>query len=70
MIKNASRIWGYPDVQDINSFDPVLGLIIGAIAEELHAISDEIRNADNRVIEKLLDVLFNRNMFLLSPAHA
>lgn len=70
MIKNASRIWGYPDVQDINSFDPVLGLIIGAVAEELHAISGEIRNADNRVIEKLLDVLFSRNMFLLFPAHA
>jgi hypothetical protein len=35
MIRNASRMWGYRDVQDRNSFDPVLGLIIGALAEEL-----------------------------------
>jgi hypothetical protein len=70
MIKNASRMWGYSDVQDINSFDPVLGLIIGALAGELYNISHEIRNADARVTEKLLDVLFSRNMFSLFPAHA
>lgn len=70
MIRNASKIWGYPDVQDINSFDPVLGLILGALAEELHTISGEINKADSRVVEKLLDVLFSQNMFTHFPAHA
>ncbi len=63
MIRNASRIWGYSDVQDINSFDPVLNLIFGALAEEIRNVSREIYNSDARIIEKLLDVLFSKNMF-------
>lgn len=70
MIRNASRIWGYRDIQDINSFDPVLGLIIGALAEELHAISEEINNADARVVEKMLELLFSQSAFTHFPAHA
>jgi len=70
MIRNASKIWGYPDVQDISSFDPVLGLIIGSLAEEINNVSKEINNADSRVAEKLLDLLFDRNMFTHFPAHA
>lgn len=70
MIRNASRLWGYTDTQDINSFDPVLGLIIGALAEELHNISREINNADERVMNKLLDLLFAQNIFSHFPAHA
>ncbi|MDD4109755.1 MAG: hypothetical protein PHH93_13655, partial [Prolixibacteraceae bacterium] len=70
LIKSASRIWGYPDVQDINSFDPVLGLIIGALAEEMYNISGEIHKADSRVIGKLLELLFSQNIFTHFPAHA
>lgn len=70
MIRNASRIWGYSDVQDINSFDPVLNLIFGALAEEIRNVSREIYNSDARIIEKLLDVLFSKNMFTHFPAHA
>ncbi|MDD4109374.1 MAG: hypothetical protein PHH93_11715, partial [Prolixibacteraceae bacterium] len=70
LIKSASRIWGYPDVQDINSFDPVLGLIIGALAEEMYNISGEIHNSDSRVIGKLLELLFSQNIFTHFPAHA
>ncbi|MFW6257797.1 MAG: hypothetical protein ACOC11_03335, partial [Prolixibacteraceae bacterium] len=69
MIRNASKIWGYPDIQDINSFDPVLGLIIGALAEEIYNISGEINKADARVVDKLLEVLFSRNLFTHFPAH-
>jgi hypothetical protein len=70
MIRNASRIWGYSDVQDINSFDPVLNLIFGALAEEIRNVSREIYQSDARIIEKLLDVLFSKNMFTHFPAHA
>ncbi len=70
MIRNASRLWGYRDVQDINSFDPVLGLIIGALAEELQNISEAIGKADSRVVEKLLELLFSQNVFTHFPAHA
>ena len=70
MIRNASRIWGYQDVQDINSFDPVLSLLIGAIAEELHNVSRDINKTDARVVEKLLGLIFNQNIFSHFPAHA
>ena len=70
MIRNASRMWGYRDVQDINSFDPVLGLIIGALAEELQNISEAIGKADARIVEKLLELLFSQNVFTHIPAHA
>src|SRR6056297_1284600 len=70
LIRNASKLWGYPDVQDIDSFDPVLALMIGALAEELHNISREIEAADARVIDKLLEVIYSRNVFTHFPAHA
>ncbi len=70
MIRNASKIWGFSDVQDINSFDPVLNLILGALAEEIRNVSREIYYSDGRIIEKLLDVLFSQNMFTHFPAHA
>lgn len=69
MLRNASRIWGYSDIQDINSFDPVLGLMIGAFAEELHNISVEIDKADARIVHRLLELIFNKNIFTHFPAH-
>ncbi len=69
MIKNASRLWGYPDNQDINSFDPLVGMILGALADELNTISGEIQKTDSRVIQKLLDLLFNHNFLSHFPSH-
>jgi len=70
MIHNASKLWGYPDVQDINSFDPVLSLLMGAFAGEVHRVSQEIDQSDARIVDKLLEVLFSQNMFSHFPAHA
>jgi hypothetical protein len=69
MLRNASGLWGYPDSQDINSFDPIVGMIIGALADELYNISDEIKRTDARVVEKLYELLFNQNVFAHFPAH-
>ncbi len=70
MLQNASKIWGYPDIQDISSFDPVLGLMMGAFAEELHNISTEIDKSDARIIHNLLELIFNKNIFTHFPAHS
>lgn len=70
MIRNASKIWGFQDAQDINSFDPVLGLLIGALADEIQKVSNEINNTDSRLIEKLLELLFSQNNYTHFPAHA
>jgi len=70
MIRNASGLWGYPDSQDINSFDPVVGMLIGALSEELYSIAGEIKMTEARVVEKLYELLFNQNVFTHFPAHA
>lgn len=70
MIRNASKIWGYPEAQDINSFDPMVGMLIGALADELYKIANEIEKSDTRIIEKLINLLFNNENFSIFPAHA
>jgi len=70
MIRNASKIWGYQDIQDVNSFDPVLGLLMGALAEELYAITNKIENTEERIVEKLLEILFSGSSLIHFPAHA
>ena len=70
MIRNASGIWGYQDTQDINSFDPIVGMIIGALAEEIYNVSEEIKKTDARIVEKLFDLLINQDVFTNFPAHA
>ena len=62
MIRNASGIWGYPDSQDINSFDPIVGMIIGALADEIYNISGEIKKTDARIVEKLFDLLISQDV--------
>ncbi len=70
MIRNASGLWGYTDTQDINSFDPIVGMIIGALAEEIYNISGEIKKTDSRIVEKLFELLINQEVRTHFPAHA
>lgn len=70
MIKAASSIWGFSDPQDINSFDPIVGMLIGALAEELYNVEEEIKLTDARIVERLFELLLNENLFIHFPAHA
>jgi hypothetical protein len=70
MIRTASGLWGFSDTQDINTFDPIVGMIFGAMAEELHGIATEIKKTDARIIEKLYELLFSQHIFTQFPAHA
>ncbi len=70
MIRTASGVWGFPETQDVNAFDPIVGMILGALAEELYALSGEIKKADARLVEKLFELLFNQPGFTHQPAHA
>ena len=45
ILKNISKIWGFSDTELETSFDPLVGLIIGAISTELEKISDEINSS-------------------------
>lgn len=70
MIRNASSAWGYGETQDINSFDPVVGMILGALSEEIYNLSGEIKKTDARIIEKMLDIIMSPEVFSNFPAHA
>jgi len=70
MIKNASRLWGFQDTQAESSFDPVVGLILGALASELAKISSDINTVEARILEKLVDLLTPEPITGPSPAHA
>ena len=70
MIKNASRLWGFPDTQAESSFDPVVGLILGALSSELARISADINTVETRILEKLVDLLTPEPVTGPFPAHA
>ncbi len=70
MIKNASRLWGFQDTQSESSFDPVVGLILGALSNELAKISADINTVEARILEKLVDLLTPEPITGPSPAHA
>jgi len=70
MIKNASRIWGFPETQAANSFDPFVGMILGALSNELAKISNDINSIESRVLEKLVELLTPEPITGPFPAHA
>ena len=70
MIKNASRIWGFTDTEAETSFDPLVGMIMGALSNELDAISDDIHNTESRIVEKLIQLVTPEPITGPFPAHA
>ncbi|NQU54762.1 MAG: type VI secretion system baseplate subunit TssF, partial [Bacteroidetes bacterium] len=70
MIKNASRVWGFPDTQAASSFDPFVGMILGALSNEMAKISNDINSVESRVLEKLVELLTPEPITGPFPAHA
>ncbi len=70
MIKNASRLWGFQDTQSESSFDPIVGMILGALSNELAKISTDINTVEARILEKLVHLLSPEPVTGPFPAHA
>ncbi len=70
MIKNASKLWGFQDTQAESSFDPVVGMILGALSGELAKLSAEINTTEARLLEKLVGLLTPEPLTGPLPAHA
>lgn len=75
MIRTASGLWGFTDAQDVNSFDPVVGMILGALAEELYAVYTEIKKPIPGYLENYrisfstsMDTTICRHMELPGPS--
>jgi hypothetical protein len=69
MIKNASRAWGYHDTEAESGFDPLVGMLMGALSYELEQISGEINNSESRIVEKLVELLTPEPVVGSYPAH-
>jgi hypothetical protein len=56
ILKKAADLWGYKE-GEMESFDPLIKLIIEAIAGEIEKISFEINETQNRVIDRLTGLI-------------
>ena len=70
ILKNISKIWGFKDTELETSFDPLVGLIIGALSNELEKISDEINSSQARILERLAQLLTPDILTGSKPAHS
>ena len=67
IIKKAAELWGYKEIE-MDSFDPIVKLLIEAFAGEFEKISYEINETQLRVIERLTG-LINPELDVVKPAH-
>jgi len=67
ILKNARDYWGVKNVAD---FDPMVKLLIEALSTELFNVSNEVKNLENRVLDKIAQVLASDLLISALPAHA
>ena len=56
MLRRAADLWGYAET-DLDSFDPLVALLIEACAVEFERVAVEIGNTQNRLLDRLAQVL-------------
>ncbi len=69
MFRNAAQIWDYNDT-DLDSFDPLVRLLIEACAVEVYNINHEVANLQERMLERLAHLLTPEVNTSARPAHA
>lgn len=70
MLKEAARLWGGGDVLEPESYDPVLNLLVGACASEVNRVDHEVQEVQNRVFERMVQLLLPEASTIPWPAHA
>ena len=68
MLKRASKMWGYSELESENAFDPVLELLLSACASELEKLRFEQENSRARITERLLEVIFPDEVTGITPS--
>ncbi len=71
MIREIARLWHY-DESDfaVESFDPLVGMLLGAFATGLENIHHELDNSRSRVVQRLAHLLTPEVLTGPQPAHA
>ena len=67
LFKRVAALW---DVRDIDHLDPVVKLMIEALAGEIFRLSGEHRHIETRILEKIAHTLTPGSLIPAHPAHA
>lgn len=67
MLKRIALLW---DISDIEHIDPVVRLLIEALAEEIFRLSGELSELDDRLLSKLAASMTPVSRLTARPAHA
>lgn len=67
MIQTALRFW---NIKNIENLDPLIRLLIEALSEQLHEVSDNIADIETRTMQRLSEVLLPDAVIMAKPAHA
>ena len=67
MLRRAAEVWGYSE-SEIDDFDPIVAMLIEASSVEFEKIAGEISNTQNRMLERLAQLLYPGTI-TVHPAH-
>ena len=67
MIQTALRFW---NIKNIENLDPLIRLLIEALSEQLHEVSNTIADIETRTMQRLSEVLLPDAVIMAKPAHA
>ncbi len=71
MLREAARQWGYTDAQmDTTAFDPLVDLLMGALATESERVYQAVQESRSRILERLVQLLLPEVVTGPRPAHA
>lgn len=68
LVRLASELWGLKE-RNIDAHDPIIGLIFGAVAEELSKIGTEISEIRQGLVDEISTALLPRELNGAKPAH-
>lgn len=68
MLKRAAEVWGYTE-SEMDEFDPLVTLLIEACAVEFERTSAEIGKTQNRMLERLAQLMYPE-ITMVRPAYA
>ncbi|GHV29644.1 hypothetical protein FACS1894177_00860 [Bacteroidia bacterium] len=66
MFKNAASFWG---VRNVENFDPLVKLLIEAMASEIYKLSNEVNNIETRILERIAHLLTPNILMTVRPPH-
>ncbi|WP_415325657.1 type VI secretion system baseplate subunit TssF [Chryseobacterium sp. MMS23-Vi53] len=68
ILRRAARLWGYNELEAETSFDPIVSLLLSAVASELEKLGFELESSKSRIIERVLEIMFPEEVSGMIPA--